>query len=190
MSRATGRPVRRRLPIQYVAVHWLLGLIFLAHGDETRALEEFECELASENAGQLYARECAANTWYAIGALRLRQARPADATAAFGQALERVATHPMARVGLMACRADAIAPLRAAASPVVHTPSVDTALVQAVQLVLAGAHTEAAQTLEEALASAAPGNAGWLLPVEPLLHATAHPDVWARALARLRNRAA
>ena len=43
---------------------------------QTRALEEFERELMLENAGQLYARECAANTWYAIGALRLRQGRP------------------------------------------------------------------------------------------------------------------
>jgi hypothetical protein len=44
--------------------------------------------------------------------------------------------------------------------------------------------------LEEALSSAAPGNALWLLPVEPLLHVTAHPDIWARALGHVRNRAA
>ena len=85
-----------------VALHWLLGLIHLERGDETRALEEFERELSFENAGQLYARECAANTWYAIGALRLRQHRPADASVAFTRAIERVPTHPMARVGLVA----------------------------------------------------------------------------------------
>ena len=28
-----------------------------------------------------------------------------------------------------------------------------------------------------------------ILPVEPLLHVSAHPDIWARALAHLRNRA-
>ena len=45
----------------------------------------------------------------------------------------------------------------------------------AARLAVAGAHIEAAGTLEEALAGAAAGNAGWLLPVEPLLHVTAHP---------------
>jgi DNA-binding winged helix-turn-helix (wHTH) protein len=176
-----------------VALHWLLGLIHLARGDQTRALEEFERELLLENAGQLYARECAANTWYAIGALWLRQGRLADATAAFAHAIERVPTHPMAHVGLAAAGGvgsnvvprvdDSVGPSGCG------TPSVYAALVQAARLAVAGAHIEAAGTLEEALAGAAAGNAGWLLPVEPLLHVTAHPDIWARVLAHLRNRA-
>jgi hypothetical protein len=48
----------------------------------------------------------------------------------------------------------------------------------------------AVQVLDGALASAAPGNAGWLVPVEPLLNVSATPDVWAPVLARLRTRAA
>ena len=40
--------------------------------------------------------------WYTIGRSRLRQGRPADASAAFAHAIERVPTHPMARVGLAA----------------------------------------------------------------------------------------
>ena len=59
-----------------VALHWMLGLIHLARGDEARALDEFERELSFEAAGHLYARECAANTWYAVGALELRRDRP------------------------------------------------------------------------------------------------------------------
>ena len=58
-----------------VALHWLLGLIWLSRGDEKRALEEFELELSFENSSHLYARECSANTRYAIGALELRQKR-------------------------------------------------------------------------------------------------------------------
>jgi hypothetical protein len=58
-----------------VALHWLRGLLVLRQGDEPGAREAFERELAAEGSGHLYARECAANTWYAIGALHLRRAR-------------------------------------------------------------------------------------------------------------------
>jgi tetratricopeptide (TPR) repeat protein len=177
-----------------VALHWLLGLIHLARGDETRALEEFELELSLESAGHLYARECCANTWYAIGALRLRQRRPADASAAFERALERMTTHPMARVGLVAAAApDQGSGVRLAADPRTEEPdrlSTEAAMVRAAQLVVTGDHVDAARLIDEALARAAPGNAGWLLPIEPLLHVTSHPDVWACPLAHLRNRAA
>jgi DNA-binding winged helix-turn-helix (wHTH) protein len=186
-----------------VALHWLLGLIHLAQGDDARAREEFERELSFEHAGQLYARECSANTWYAIGALELRQGRSADAGAAFARAIDRVAAHPMARVGLVAAGA-----LNAIAEPGTLEPrnpgtpepwnlatwhralSVDAAVCRAAQLAVDGAHTDAARILDEALAGAPPGNAGWLLPIEPLLHVTAHADLWALPLARLRNRAA
>lgn len=179
-----------------VALHWLLGLLRLARGDETSALEEFELELSLENAGHLYARECCANTWYAIGALRLRQGRLPDARVAFERAMARVATHPMARVGLVAAGAPHrnSFPLPAADTPVEppghRAPSVAAAVVRAAHLVITGAHADAARIVEEAMADAAAGDAGWLLPIEPLLRVTAHQDVWARALSHLRNRAA
>jgi hypothetical protein len=43
--------------------------------------------------------------------------------------------------------------------------------------------------VEEALI-AAPADAGWLIPIEPLLGASRNPDAWAPVLARLRTRAA
>jgi DNA-binding winged helix-turn-helix (wHTH) protein len=79
-----------------VGSHWLLGLVHLAEGDEQEAGDAFERELAFEKTGQLFARECVANTFYAIAAMRLRQGRRADAAAAFEQALERL---PRTRVG-------------------------------------------------------------------------------------------
>jgi DNA-binding winged helix-turn-helix (wHTH) protein/Tfp pilus assembly protein PilF len=176
-----------------VALHWLLGLIYLARGDEARALEEFERELSDANAGQLYARECAANTWYAIGALRLRQGRPVDARAAFARAIDRVAAHPMAQLGLVASGSlDVTTPSAAilGGQPGRRRSSTDAAVLQAAQLVVAGDHSEAARILDEALAGAPAGNAAWLLPIEPLLQVTARPDIWAPTLARLRNRAA
>jgi len=175
-----------------VALHWLRGLIHLSRGDEARAIAEFERELASENAGQLYARECAANTWYAIGALKLRQGKRDDARAAFAHATARVAAHPMARIGLAA--ADAIDDR--ARDPQQSPPpdrtghAADAAMADAARLVLAGDHAAAARAIADALAAAPPGNAAWLVPVEPLLDVAASPAAWTLALARLRNRAA
>ena len=71
-----------------------------------------------------------------------------------------------------------------------HSLSVDGAIGRAVGLVLAGKHGEAAALVDQALAAAPAGNAGWLLPVEPLLHVSAHSATWAPVLARLRSRAA
>ena len=71
--RRPGPPIKQRLArarFGAVALHWLRGLVHLARGDDDRALAEFERELAGEGAGHMYSRECCANTWYAIGALR------------------------------------------------------------------------------------------------------------------------
>ena len=180
-----------------VALHWLLGLIHLARGHEGRALEEFERELSYERSGHLYARECCANTWYAIGAVRLRQRDFSAASAAFRDAMARVPTHPLARIGLAAA-VSATAPRAAVQSPADgtdHQPGdapvpVDLAMARAAQLVLSGAPADAARIVDRALADASPGSAGWLLPIEPLLGAIADPASWGPALARVRNRAA
>src|SRR5262245_9601431 len=177
-----------------VALHWLVGLICLSRGDENRALEEFELELSFEESGHLYARECCANTWYAIGALRLRQKRHNDAAIALQHALERVTVHPLAKVALAASyppKPDDERTTRAPEKPPINpTSSFEGSLIEAVRLTLVGAHQEAAHCVEASLAVTAPGSAGWLLPVEPLLHVNSQPEVWARVLGLVRNRAA
>src|SRR4029450_5369106 len=85
-----------------VALHWLLGLVLLARGDEDAALAELEREIEGEKSGHLYARECCANTAYAIGALRLRQGKKAEAQQAFAQTLERVPNHRLVLMVLTA----------------------------------------------------------------------------------------
>jgi DNA-binding winged helix-turn-helix (wHTH) protein/Flp pilus assembly protein TadD len=170
-----------------VALHWLLGLIHLHRGDDEKALVEFERELADESAGQLYARECCANTWYAMGALRLRHGRLADADAAFRQALERIPHHPLAHAARAEIARREGRPSTSSAFDGI--PSMDLATVQAVELALRGRPAEAARVLEAALESAPAGNAGWTLPLEPLLRVHDAPDVWAPMLARLRARA-
>ena len=167
-----------------VALHWLKGLIELSRDDYDAAQRSFECELASESSGHLYARECCANTWYAIGALQRRQGHVDAARHAFQQAIKRVSQHRLAYIGLSALDHGFFD---------VHTgptPSVDAALVTAVVLGHAGRHADAARVVDEALVAAPPGNAGWLLPLEPLLHVTAHREIWTAVLARLRSRAA
>lgn len=50
--------------------------------------------------------------------------------------------------------------------------------------------TSAAPAIERTLEERQPGNAGWLLPVEPLVNVIAQPERWTAVLARLRIRAA
>ena len=177
-----------------VALHWLRGLIHLARGDETAALDEFERELAAETGGHLYARECCANTYYAIGALWLHRGRIDEARAAFERALERVAIHPMARVGLAAIgkAAGHGGEPPAQASPGPRGSSIDRAMCEAAGLLLdAPANIgEAVAHIGSALAEASPAiSDGWLIPVDPLLRVHAAPDAWTHVLARLRSRA-
>jgi hypothetical protein len=47
----------------------------------------------------------------------------------------------------------------------------------------------AARLVSEALASVPAGNAGWLLPIEPLLLVARNRSAWRQVLAILRNRA-
>ena len=144
------------------------------HAGEESDVDQF---LAGEGGGHMYARECCANTWYAIGALRLRQGRRDEAALAFMHALDRVAHHPLALAAL-------------ARDPIPTADPQAAALANAVRHALDGSHQAAARTIGEALAGAEEGNALWLLPVEPLLHVSAHPELWAEPLVRLRSRAA
>jgi len=167
-----------------VGLHLLLGLVLAAQGDLDGALEEFSREIALLHPRRVYARECGATTYYAIAAVRLRQGRRDEAETAFREALTLVPGHPCAAVGLAAI----VPSFRP--EPRQHDPnSVDAAIVRALVLALQGRHDEGARLCLEALLHAAPGSDGWLLPVDPLLQALAHPDAWTKTLATLADRA-
>lgn len=174
-----------------VALHWLHGLILLARGDDAGALAAFERELAGEQSGQLYARECCANAWYAIGALRLRQGDRAGALAAFAETIARVPLHPTAHVARAALSASGSAELvaRLAASAGDRLAAPELTLARAVAAQLAGHPDAAGRIVEETLAAAPEGSALWLLPVEPLLRVDSTAR-WSAALTRLSMRAA
>ena len=175
-----------------VALHWLLGLVLLARGDEDAALAELERELEGEKSGHLYARECCANTSYAIGALRLRQGKKLEAQQAFAQTLERVPNHRLVLMVLTAQSASNLTQM--AGGPglpsVEKTGSFDEQFGAAIAANLMRHTPLAARILDAALNEAPAGNAGWLVPVEPLLNVSANPDEWSTVLARLRARAA
>jgi DNA-binding winged helix-turn-helix (wHTH) protein len=179
-----------------VGLHWLLGLVRLQRGAQHRARDAFERELSFEHSGHLYVRECCANTWYAIGALSLREGNDAEAARAVHESLRRVPGH-LPSLALQAARsnrddsaadrASLDARLAAASGGVAR---VEAAVAAALREALEGRHREAASLVEEALATAPQGSAGWVVPVEPLLQVFSHQDVWARVLAALRSRAA
>jgi Flp pilus assembly protein TadD len=175
--------MRERFP--GIALDWLKGLLCLARGAGDDAMAAFKRELAREAGDHLYARECCANTWYAIGVCHLLRDETADARTAFKEAMTRVPSHPMVHAGLawLDGRTDADALKPAASSPV------DLAMAHATLLV-SDRQTGAAVTLvNDALTSAPPGNAGWLLPIEPLLRVYEARTPWAAALRTLRMRA-
>jgi tetratricopeptide (TPR) repeat protein len=170
-------------PFSGVALHWLTGLLLLREGEHDAALDHFDRELTLETSGHLYARECCANTWYAVGALHLRGGRRSEAASAFHQAIARVPRHPGAHVGL-AFSERTTARERADSG----RASIEMVFADAAALNLNGDGDRAAARIERALEQAPPGNTGWLVPVEPLLNVVAHPARWSRALARLRSR--
>ena len=195
-----------------VALHWLLGLILLDRNDEPGALEQFELELSTEGRGQLYARECCANTWYAIGAVRMRRQDWRSAVAALEETVRRVPMHPLAHAALLTLRSRSTGHADSAAGSgpsgetrdglesrarLVRDADAETlpigppemALARAVAGVLGDNVPGAVMAIETALESAPPGSALWLLPVEPLLR-VGDDNRWLTALARLRNRAA
>jgi hypothetical protein len=67
--------------------------------------------------------------------------------------------------------------------------SFDEHLGAVIALSFMGHRNLAVELLDRGLSAAPAGNAGWLIPVEPLLNVSANPDEWRSVLARLRSRA-
>lgn len=179
-----------------VGLYWLRGLVQWRLGDATAARASFDRELADERAHHLYARECCAHAWYAIGAWHTRRGEHASALRAFEEALERVPGHPLALAALLARGGGTsgdvdstvfqtrLAGLRASGA------FVDAATAEAIVDVAAGHHARAVLAVHAALRAASPGPAGWYLPVEPMLDPAIRDASWGAALASLRGRAA
>ena len=172
-------------PFRAVGLHLLHGLVLAAHNSPAAAIDEFRRELDSAHKTHLYARECLANTCYSMGAVFLHRGRDQDARTAFEDAFKYIDGHAFARVGLAALNGSL--PAMIACQP---GDPMDATMVNAAALALGGKHDEAAALFVHAITHAEPGPAGWLLPVEPLLHVSVHRETWTEALAIVRHRAA
>lgn len=157
-------------------LHWLLGLVLMAQGDDRQATRQFERELASAG-GRLYAREFSIAAHNALGMLALRQGDAVQAVDRFRQALARYDGHARSHWGLAAAlaaqgEADAaaseLAAAQAAAEQLVRAGRLAEAAVAAsVGDALHGRPAEACTRLAALLAAAPPGFAGWTIPIEP-----------------------
>ena len=168
-----------------LGLHLLHGQLLATRDALDEAIEELERELAQHHEGHIYARECYANVWYSIGAIRWRRAERDGAETAFREALRRAPSHTLARVGVRS-----VCGLTSFENPLFQPGSVDSAIATAAALAVAGQHDEAARVCGDAIRTAEPGPDGWTVPIDPLLRATSHQDAWGKTLALLRERAA
>ena len=163
-----------------VGLHLLHGLVLAALARLDEAIEAFNRELRTPDRGQIYARQCAANTWYALGAVHRRRCDIRAANTAFTRALEIAPGHLICK-GALGLPIPDLEPT--------DPRFVDAAMARAVAQARAGRHAAAANAYRTLLCSPHVANAGWLLPVEPILHATARPDIWTDLLTIVQQRA-
>jgi tetratricopeptide (TPR) repeat protein len=175
-----------------VGLHLLLGLLRLSQGDEVSALHEFTRELTLGERAQIYAAQSRANTWCAIGGVRLRQAQADEALKAFDTAIDLVSGHPVAMAARAAITGDAAAQsgledrLRRLRE---NGATLEAAFADATRDALTGRPESAASVLHTALEQQPTGSGGWTVPVDPILHVSAHPEPWDPVLRLLRSRA-
>ena len=176
---------------------WLLGLIRLARRRRSRRARRISNASCRTKPAVICTRASAVRTRGTrsarsdCGAVELAEAR-----AAFRQTLDRLPIHPMARAGLAALAARegpprlAPAPSRRSVTRPIPVEAVDGSRRRR-RPVAGDAPAGERGAQRRAGAAAAPaGNAGWLIPIEPLLGVHLRADAWAPVLARLRTRAA
>jgi DNA-binding winged helix-turn-helix (wHTH) protein/Flp pilus assembly protein TadD len=181
-----------------LGLHWLLALVRLALDDVDEALKEFDLELTLAQPHRLYGREFTMYTWYGRGEALLRANRPADAIAAFQQALAIYPDHARSHVGLARAYTeqrlsnDAAASFNrseAALAVLERSRPIEGRLIQALILTARGRLSEAVSMLDTLLETAPPGFAAWTLPIEPFVKQLSGTKGFTSVLDRLADRA-
>jgi DNA-binding winged helix-turn-helix (wHTH) protein/Tfp pilus assembly protein PilF len=173
-DRQRGR--RERYPA--LGLHWLRALIALSAGDVPGALDQFDDELALADLGRLYGREYAMNARYGRGVALLTAGRFDEAKRELDQALSLYPDHAQTHLALAlmhrrtSSRTEAekcFAQVDAALTVLTNTRPLEAATVRAARAAVLGRSQESSRILVDMLKKAAPGFAGWAVPVDPLL---------------------
>jgi tetratricopeptide (TPR) repeat protein len=187
-------------PSPAVGLHWLHGLLLLRGGHVGPAIIAFSQEIDQSHTGQIYAREFRANAQIAAGFAHLSVRDAAGAAEAFRAALETLPGNGRALIGLyLALKqtsfASEAAELLAKAD---HSAAVlaaggrpwEAAIIAAAALVARGDIDAACNTLRRLLDEAPPGQAGWIIPVDPALASLRSAPGFEKVSAQLAARAA
>jgi len=167
--------LKQRYPAK--GLHWLLGLVRLARGDDREARQEFDREIAC-GANQLYAAEFNMNAYDGAGFAALAAGRSSDAMAMFTAALELFPDHARSLVGL-ACALRVSHEEAGAAAAFQRTSQAIEALrrggrtreatmAEASMQVVQGRVDDAIASLKRLVDKPDLPFSGWTIPIEPL----------------------
>ena len=187
-------------PFPSVGLHWLHGLLLLRTQQVGPAITEFSREIDAAQRGRIYADEFRVNALVAAGFAHLSVNDPAGAADAFRSALETLPRNGRALLGLY--RALALTSLATEAE--VLLPRIDAAIrelaggarlaeaamIEAAVTAARGDIESAYATLHRLLDVAPPGQAGWLIPIDPALAELRRSSSYAALAAKLALRAA
>jgi DNA-binding winged helix-turn-helix (wHTH) protein len=187
-------------PFPAIGLHWLRGLLLLRDGRLGPAIQAFAREIDELRDGQIYATEFRVNAQVAAGHAHLAASDAAGAIDAFRLALEQLPRNGRALVGLYgALRKTVLAPEAERLDPqidraidelVAGDRRGEAALVKASAAVARGDLDNACVILQHLLEKAPPGQAGWMIPIDPALAPLrAHPR-YPQLMALLAARAA
>ena len=167
--------LRQRYPAK--GLHWLLGLVRLAHGDAAEAQTEFQREIAS-GVLQLYGAEFCMNAYDGAGFAYLKTGEAKDAAAMFRRALELFPEHARSLVGLGAAlqaagdKPGAKDAFRRAAAAIDALRrggrGSEATLAEALNHCVGQRPAEALECLRSLLEKAEMPFTGWTMPIEPL----------------------
>ena len=187
-------------PFPSVGLHWLHGLLLLRAQQLGPAILEFGREIDAAQRGRIYADEFRVNALIAAGFAHLSVNDAAGATDAFRSALETLPRNGRALLGLyralmrtsLAPEAEILVPrIDAAIAELASGGRLsEAAMVTAAALTARGELDGAYAILHRLLDEAPPGQAGWLIPIDPALAELRQAHAFAALAAKLAIRAA
>ncbi|HJR61758.1 MAG TPA: winged helix-turn-helix domain-containing protein [Vicinamibacterales bacterium] len=188
--------LRQRYPAR--GLHWLLGIVRLAHRDVAEAEAEFACEVAG-GTNQLYGAEFVMNACDGAGFARLRGGDPQQAVQHFRRALELFPDHARSLVGLgtaLAAAGEAKAADKAFAEAAAAIEALrrggrgsEATIAEAFLNASTGRTDKALMCLRSLLERVDLPFTGWTIPVEPLLEPLRPHREFGQILATLADRA-